>query len=46
MPTRSGHANLYTLEMIPTEDGVALIDHITGARCVLLRRVRGLFSTY
>lgn len=45
MPTRSGRANLYTREMTPAEDGVALIDHITGARCVLQRRVRGLFST-
>lgn len=45
MPTRSGHANLYTLEMTPAEGSVTLIDHITGTRCVLLHRVRGLFST-
>lgn len=45
MPTRSGRANLYTREMTPAEDSVALIDHITGARCVLQRRVMGLFST-
>lgn len=45
MPTRSGHANLYTLEMTPAEGSVTLINHITGARCVLLHRVRGLFST-
>lgn len=42
MPTRSGHANVYTLEMTPAEDGAALIDHITGARCVLLHGVRAL----
>lgn len=41
MPTRSGCANLYTLEMTPTEERVPLIDHITGARCALLRGVRG-----
>ena len=45
MPTHSGHANLYTLEMTPAEDSVTLIDHITGARCVLLHRVGGLLRT-
>lgn len=44
MPTRSGHANSSRLERTPPEDGVTAIDHITGARCVLLHRVRGLLS--
>lgn len=45
MPTRSGHANPSTLERTPPEDSVTVIDHITGARCVLLHRVRALLST-